>query len=92
MERLLAASGDGLAQLPLANRSAATSGADAGATAAPGGIKFGAETSGRLADLLDTAIAAEQMERISDWIVECDNGGDLLARVSTMRANGSSGS
>ena len=55
-------------------------------------IKFGAETAERLADLLGAAIAAEQMERVGDWIVECDRGEDLLARVSAMRANGGDGS
>ncbi len=55
-------------------------------------IKFGAPTAERLAALLGTAIAAEQMERVGDWIVECDRGGDLLARVSAMRANDSDGS
>jgi len=54
-------------------------------------IKFGAQTAERLADLLGAAIAAEQMERVGDWIVECDRGGDLLARVSAMRANGGDG-
>ena len=51
-------------------------------------IKFGARTAERLADLLGGTIAAEQMERVGDWIMECDRGGDLLARVTTMRANG----
>ena len=55
-------------------------------------IKFGAPTAERLADLLGAAIAAEQMERVGDWIVECDRGEDLLARVSAMRANDSDGS
>ena len=51
-------------------------------------IKFGAGTAERLADLLGAAVAAEQMERVGDWIVECDRGGDLLARVAAMRVNG----
>jgi len=55
-------------------------------------IKFGAQTAERLADLLGAAIAAEQMERVGDWIVECDRGEDLLAHVSAMRANGGDGS
>ena len=54
-------------------------------------IKFGAQTAEQLADLLGTAIAAEQMERVGDWIVECDHREDLLARVSAMRANGGDG-
>ena len=55
-------------------------------------IKFGAPTAERLAALLGATIAAEQMERVGDWIVECDRGEDLLARVSAMRANGGDGS
>ena len=51
-------------------------------------IKFGAGTAERLAALLGAAVAAEQMERVGDWIVECDHGEDLLARVTAMRANG----
>ena len=51
-------------------------------------IKFGAGTAERLAALLGAAVAAEQMERVGDWIVECDRGEDLLARVTAMRANG----
>ncbi len=55
-------------------------------------IKFGAQTAERLAALLGAAIAAEQMERVGDWIVECDRGEDLLARVSAMHANREDGS
>ena len=55
-------------------------------------IKFGAQTAERLADLLGAVIAAEQMERVGDWIVECGRGEDLLERVSAMRANGGDGS
>ena len=51
-------------------------------------IKFGAGTTERLAALLGAAVAAEQMERVGDWIVECDHGEELLARVTAMRANG----
>ena len=52
------------------------------------GIKFGAQTAERLAMLLGATVAAEQMEHVGDWIMECDHGGDLLARVATMRPNG----
>ena len=51
-------------------------------------IKFGAGTAERLSALLGAAVAAEEMERVGDWIVECDRGGDLLARAAAMRANG----
>ena len=54
-------------------------------------IKFGARTAERLSVLLGTA-AAERMERlgdrVSDWMVECERGEDLLARVSTLMGNG----
>ena len=52
-------------------------------------IKFGARTAEQLAALLGTAVTTEQMERVGDWIMECDRGADLLARVSAMSANGS---
>ena len=55
-------------------------------------IKFGAQTAERLSALLGTGIAAERMERlsdrVSDWIVECERGEDLLARVSALVGNG----
>ena len=54
-------------------------------------IKFGAQTAKQLADLLGTAIAAEQMEHVGDWIVECDRPEDLLSRVAAMRTNGGDG-
>ena len=51
-------------------------------------IKFGAQTAERLAARLGAAISTEQMERVGDWIMECERGGDLLARVAAMRPNG----
>ena len=55
-------------------------------------IKFGARTAERLSALLGAGIAAERMERlgdrVSDWIVECEHGEDLLARVSDWVGNG----
>ena len=55
-------------------------------------IKFGAQTAERLSALLGTGIATERMERlgdrVSDWIVECERGEDLLARVSALVGNG----
>ena len=55
-------------------------------------IKFGAQTAEQLSGLLGTGIATERMERLgdrmSDWIVECERGEDLLARVSAMVGNG----
>ena len=57
-------------------------------------IKFGARTAERLADLLRPAIAAEQLEhldRVSDWLVECQQGEDLLSRVAALVGNGAEG-
>ena len=55
-------------------------------------IKFGEQTAERLSTLLGAGIAAERMERlsdrVSDWIVECEHGEDLLARVSALVGNG----
>ena len=55
-------------------------------------IKFDARTAERLSTLLGAGIAAERMERlsdrVSDWIVECERGEDLLARVSALVGNG----
>ena len=55
-------------------------------------IKFGAYTAERLAVLLGTAVANERMarlsDRVSDWVVECERGEDLLSRVSALVGNG----
>ena len=55
-------------------------------------IKFGARTAERLAVLLGAAVAHERMarlsDRVSDWIVECERGEDLLSRVSALVGNG----
>ena len=54
--------------------------------------KFGAQTAERLSALLGTGIATERMDRVgdrvSDWIVECERGEDLLTRVSALVGNG----
>ena len=55
-------------------------------------IKFGARTAERLSALLGTVAAGERMERlgdrVSDWIVECERGEDLLSRVAAWVGNG----
>ena len=55
-------------------------------------IKFGERTAERLSALLGGAVADDRMarlgDRVSDWIVECDQGEDLLSRVSTLVGNG----
>ena len=57
-------------------------------------IKFGAQTAERLSALLGATVAAEQMERfdrVSEWVMECDQGEDLLVRVSALVGNGGNG-
>ena len=58
-------------------------------------IKFGAQTAERLSELLGADDAAERMERlgdrVSDWIVECEHGEDLIARVTDLAVNGGTG-
>ena len=55
-------------------------------------IKFGARTAERLSGLLAAAVADERLDRmgdrVSDWIVECEQGEDLLSRVSALVGNG----
>ena len=51
-------------------------------------IKFGLPTAQRLGVLLGTAVSTEQIERVADWIIECERGEELLAKVSAMVADG----
>ena len=54
-------------------------------------IKFGAATAERLSVVLAAAGAqpmARLGDRVSDWIVECERGEDLLSRVSALVGNG----
>ena len=59
-------------------------------------LKFGARTAERLSTLLGAGIATERMERlsdrVSDWIVECEHGEDLLSRVAAAVGNGGTNS
>ncbi len=54
-------------------------------------IKFGVATAERLSAVL-AAAGPRAMERVgdrmSDWIVECERGEELLARVSALVGNG----
>ena len=58
-------------------------------------MKFGAQTAEKLSALLGAAMAPDQLERLedraSDWIMECERGEDLLARISAFVGNGGSG-
>ena len=55
-------------------------------------IKFGERTAERLSALLGATVADDRMarlgDRVSDWIVECERGEDLLSRVSALVGNG----
>ena len=54
-------------------------------------IKFGTATAERLVAVLAAAGAqppAHLVDRVSDWIVECERGEDLLSRVSALVGNG----
>ncbi len=54
-------------------------------------IKFGAATAERLTAVLAAAGAqspAHLVDRVSDWVVECERGEDLLSRVSALVGNG----
>ena len=54
-------------------------------------IKFGAETAERLSAVLAAAGAqptTHLVDRVSDWIVECERGEELLSRVSALVGNG----
>ena len=48
-------------------------------------LKFGAQTADRLSGLLEGLTAREDLDRVSDWIIECATGEELLSRVSTLR-------
>ena len=43
--------------------------------------RFGAETAQRLSGLLEGLKAAEELAVVGDWIMDCETGADLLARV-----------
>ena len=54
-------------------------------------IKFGERTAERLSALLGGVADARMPrlgDRVSDWIVECEQGEDLLSRVSALVGNG----
>ena len=57
-------------------------------------IKFGARSAERLLALLGTAVTTEQLDRldrVSDWLVECQQAEDLLSRVAALVGNGADG-
>ena len=44
-------------------------------------LKFGAGTADRLADRLADLTAFEDLDRVADWIIECESGDELLSRL-----------
>ena len=44
-------------------------------------LKFGTSTAERLSDGLSTLVSREGLDRVGDWIIECESGEELLARV-----------
>ena len=51
-------------------------------------LKFGDGTAQRLAGLLDSLTAQEDLDRAGDWILECGDGDELLSRVSGLLPDG----
>ena len=49
--------------------------------------KFDAATAERLAGRLAEIADPERMEEIGEWLIECEHGDELLARVERLRAN-----
>ena len=49
-------------------------------------LKFGAQTVERLSGLLADLTAREDLDRVSDWIIECGTGEEFLTRVTALRA------
>lgn len=48
-------------------------------------LKFGVQTAERLSNLLEGLTAREDLDRVSDWIIECTTGEEFLSRVSNLR-------
>ena len=48
-------------------------------------LKFDARTAERLSGLLDGLTGPEELDRVGGWIIECENGRELLSRVSALR-------
>ena len=54
-------------------------------------LRFGAETAGRLAELLDGVANPDRLADAGEWIVRCDTGSELLDRVGSDRTPDESG-
>ena len=47
-------------------------------------LKFGRGTAERLADRLADLTTLDDLDRVGDWIIECESGDELLARVHSI--------
>lgn len=54
-------------------------------------LKFGPRTSERIAGLLNGLTEREDLDKVGDWIIECDSGEELLKRVSALGAKAGDG-
>ena len=50
-------------------------------------LKFGDGTAQRLAGLLDSLTAQDDLDKTGDWILECGDSEELLSRVSSLLAD-----
>ena len=50
--------------------------------------RFGAETAGRLAEALARVADPERLAEAGEWLVRCDTGAELLARVTALADGG----
>ena len=48
-------------------------------------IKFGEAVAKRLANLLGEAPTAPQLDRVGDWLIECESGAELLSQAEALR-------
>jgi hypothetical protein len=51
------------------------------------GLRFGEETAARLAALLAQLAEPARLAEAGEWIVRCETGADLLARVAALAAD-----
>ena len=47
-------------------------------------LKFGTGTADRLAERLAGLTTVEDLDRVGDWIIECESGDELLARLHSI--------
>ena len=47
-------------------------------------LKFGRGTADRLADRLADLTTLDDLDRVGDWIIECESGDELLARLHSI--------